>query len=132
MATAWYYQVNGRDVGPVPPSALKQLANDGVVSHETPVRRECDATWTTAKHVRGLFPETTPEAAKSLSDILKKTPDDLKPIAADACLVCAERLSAEGNKVQAMLLYKGLSGEDQPKYVRLAATRGLLAAAKKE
>jgi len=74
----------------------------------------------------------TPEAAKSLSDIVKKTPDDLKPIAADACLVCAERLSAKGNKAQAMLLYKGLSGEDQPKYVRLAATRGLLAAAKKE
>ncbi|MGD0518388.1 MAG: HEAT repeat domain-containing protein [Thermoguttaceae bacterium] len=74
----------------------------------------------------------TPEAAQSLSDIVKKTPDDLKPIAADACLVCAERLSAKGNKAQAMLLYKGLSGEDQPKYVRLAATRGLLAAAKKE
>jgi len=73
----------------------------------------------------------TPESAKSLSDIVKKTPDDLKPIAADACLVCAERLSADGNKAQAMLLYKGLSGEDQPKYVRLAATRGLLAAAKK-
>ncbi|MGA2798595.1 MAG: HEAT repeat domain-containing protein [Thermoguttaceae bacterium] len=74
----------------------------------------------------------TPEAAKSLGDIVKNTPAELKPIAADACLVCAQRLSAEGNNVQAMLLYKGLSGEDQPKYIRLAATRGLLAAAKKE
>ncbi len=39
MATEWYYRINGKDVGPVPPSALRQLANDGVVSHETPVRR---------------------------------------------------------------------------------------------
>jgi HEAT repeat protein len=74
----------------------------------------------------------TPGAAKSLSDIIKSAPDELKPIAADACLVCAERLSAEGKKDQAMSLYKGLSGEDQPKYVRLAATRGLLAAAAKK
>jgi HEAT repeat protein len=74
----------------------------------------------------------TPEAAKSLGDIIKNTPDEFKPIAADACLVCAERLSAEGKKAQAMPLYKGLSGEDQPKYVRLAATRGLLAAAAKK
>ena len=74
----------------------------------------------------------SPEAAKSLGDIVKSAPDELKPIAADACFVCAERLSAEGKKAQAMSLYKGLSGEDQPKYVRLAATRGLLAAAKKE
>jgi HEAT repeat protein len=74
----------------------------------------------------------TPEAAKSLGNIVKSAPDELKPIAADACLVCAERLSAEGKNAQAMILYKGLSGEDQPKYVRLAATRGLLAAAAKK
>ncbi len=74
----------------------------------------------------------TPESAKVLGEIAKKAPDDLKLIAADACLACAERLATDGEKAQAMLLYKDLSGEDQPKYVRLAATRGLLAAAKKE
>lgn len=62
MATEWYYRINGKDVGPVPPSALRQLANDGVVSHETPVRRAPDANWTTAQHVRGLFPETAQTA----------------------------------------------------------------------
>ena len=74
----------------------------------------------------------TPEAARSLGDIVKKAADRLKAIAADACLVCAEGLSASGNKAQAIALYKGLSAEDQPKNVRLAATRGLLAATKKE
>ena len=74
----------------------------------------------------------TPEAAKSLSDFVKKAPDELKPIATDAYLVCAGRLSAEGKNAQAMLMCKGLRGEDQPKNVRLAATRGLLAAAAKK
>jgi len=34
---------------------------------------------------------------------------------------------AAGKKVEAMAIYKSLSGEDQPKHVRLAAIRGLLA-----
>jgi HEAT repeat protein len=72
------------------------------------------------------------EAAKSLGNIVKKSPDDLKLISADACLVCAERLSDDGKKAQALVLYKSLSGEDQPKNIRLAATRGLLAAAAKK
>jgi HEAT repeat protein len=74
----------------------------------------------------------THDAAKALADTLKKAPDQLKPIAADACLACAECMADNGKKAEAMLLYKGLSGEDQPKHVRLAATRGLLAAAKKQ
>jgi HEAT repeat protein len=82
--------------------------------------------------INALGKIATPEAAKSLGEIVKNAPDELKPIAADACLACAQRLSAEGKKALAMPLYKGLSGEDQPKYVRLAATRGLLAAAKKD
>ena len=58
MATEWYYQLEGRIVGPVQPSALKQLADDGIVLHGTPVKRGQDTRWTTAINVRGLFPET--------------------------------------------------------------------------
>jgi HEAT repeat protein len=74
----------------------------------------------------------TPGAGVALSGIVKKAPEGLKPIAADACLACAECLAADGKKAEAMLLYKGLSGADQPKHVRLAAVRGLLAAAGKK
>jgi len=70
----------------------------------------------------------TAEAAKALGDFQKKAPEALKPAAADACLTCAERLLAAGNKVQALLIYKTLSAADQPKHVRLAAMRGMLAA----
>jgi HEAT repeat protein len=74
----------------------------------------------------------TPVAGTALGSIVKKAPDALKPIAADACLACAECLAADGKKADAMLLYKGLSSDDQPKHVRLAAVRGLLAAAGKK
>ena len=74
----------------------------------------------------------SPEAGKVLGGWAKKAPEGVKPAVADACLACAERLLADGKKAEATALYKSLSGEDQPKHVRLAATRGLLAAAGKK
>jgi HEAT repeat protein len=49
----------------------------------------------------------------------------------DGSLCCAEGLLAEGKKAEAMAIYQSLGGEDQPKQVRLAATRGKLACAGK-
>jgi HEAT repeat protein len=83
-----------------------------------------------AAHALGTI--GTPEAANTLSQRAKTAPEPLKPAIADACLACAERLLADGKKPQAILLYKSLNTEDQPKHVRLAATRGLLAAAGKK
>ena len=82
-----------------------------------------------AAHALGLI--GNPEAAKALSQRAKKAPEPLKPAIADACLACAEQLLADGKKPEAVRLYKSLNSEDQPKHVRLAATRGLLAAAGK-
>lgn len=74
----------------------------------------------------------TPEAAKALSGVVKTAPEGVKPSVSDGLLICAERLLADGKKPEAMLVYKSLAGEDQPKHVRLAATRGLLAVAGKK
>ena len=74
----------------------------------------------------------SPEAAKALGGFAKKAPEGVKLAVADARLACAERLLADGKKAEAMAIYKSLSGEDQPKHVRLAATRGLLSAAGKK
>ena len=71
----------------------------------------------------------TPEAGEALTEWQKKAPEGITGAIADASLTCAERLLADGKKAEAVLIYKLLSGEDQPKHVRLAATRGLLAAA---
>jgi HEAT repeat protein len=71
-----------------------------------------------------------PEAATALVEAVKKAPDAVKPAVADGALACAERLLADGKKAEALTIYKSLTGEDQPKHVRLAATRGLLSAGK--
>jgi HEAT repeat protein len=49
----------------------------------------------------------------------------------DALLACAESLLAGGNPAEAMTIYKGFTGENHSKHVRLAATRGMLACAGK-
>lgn len=73
-----------------------------------------------------------PEAAKALGAFQKKAPESLRLAAADAYLACAESLLAAGKKAEATAIYKSLAGADQPKHVRLAATRGLLAATGKK
>jgi ubiquinone biosynthesis protein UbiJ len=74
----------------------------------------------------------TSEAGTALGLFVGKAPEKVKPAAIDACLVCAERLLAAGKKAEATLLYKPLTGPQQPRHVRLAATRGLLAVAGKK
>lgn len=72
------------------------------------------------------------EAAKTLGEVQKKAAAPLQAAVADALLCCAERMLGAGQKLEAMAIYKGLNSEDQPKHVRLAAVRGLLAAAGKQ
>jgi hypothetical protein len=63
----------------------------------------------------------SPEAAKALQAL----PESLA--VADALLACAEQLLADGKKADAMLIYTKLA-KSEIKHVKLAATRGMLAA----
>ena len=74
----------------------------------------------------------TSKAAKALADFQADAPEKLGPAVADAQLACAERLLGDGKKPEAMKIYMSLAKSDQPKHVKLAATRGLLAAAGKK
>jgi HEAT repeat protein len=74
----------------------------------------------------------TPEAGTALLAQAKTAPEGVKAAVADGCLVCAEHLLAAGKKPEATALYTALAGEDQPKHVRLAATRGMVAVAGKK
>ena len=71
------------------------------------------------------------DAAKALGAFVKKAPACMKIQAADACLVCADQLLADGDKAAATALYKELKGDDQPKHIKVAATKGMLTAASK-
>ncbi len=72
----------------------------------------------------------TAEAGAALQKAPDCTPARVCALA-DAMLECAERLAADGHKAAAKALYKKLAAADQPKPVRLAATRGLLSTAGK-
>jgi len=72
------------------------------------------------------------EAAKALGEFGKKAPKELQLVVADACLTCAERMLADGKKPAAMAIYKALAGADQPKHVKMAATKGMMAAMSKK
>lgn len=104
------------------------------------VRRDADS----ASALQGLWDHTDPqiaaaaiaalgaigssEAAAALGEIHSKVPEVLRATTADARLHCAERLLAADKKLEALAIYKALNAEDQPKHVRLAAVRGMLAA----
>ena len=83
-----------------------------------------------AAHSLGLI--GTADAAKALSACAKKAPANIKVSVADACLICAEQLLADGEKSAAIALYKDLKGGNQPKHVKVAATKGMLTAATKK
>ena len=71
----------------------------------------------------------TPAAAKALS--AAKPAAAARQAVTDGSLCGAEALLAESQKAEALAIYKSLMGQDQPKHVRLAATRGMLACAGK-
>ena len=71
------------------------------------------------------------EAAKALADAKPSQPE-VKQAVTDASLACAEALLADGKKTEATAIYKRFAGQDQPRHVRLAATRGMLAVAGKK
>jgi HEAT repeat protein len=73
----------------------------------------------------------SPAAGKALRGA-KAQDANVQIAVTDASLACAEGLLAAGNKAEAMMMYKGFAGDEQPKHVRLAATRGMLACAGKK
>ncbi len=74
----------------------------------------------------------TSAAAKELSKFAKKASANMKLPVADASLVCAEQLLADGKKSEAVALYKEFRGDDKPAHVKAAAMKGILTAATKK
>ena len=74
----------------------------------------------------------TPPAAKQLSRFAKNASASMKIPVADARLICAEQLLADGKKSEAVALYKELQGGDQPAHVKVAAMKGMLVAGTKK
>lgn len=52
----WYYRTTSGEEGPLRPSDLMNLARQGVINPETPLRRSDGEKWVAAKKLKGLFP----------------------------------------------------------------------------
>ena len=63
---------------------------------------------------------------KNLQAALARTEGMVRMAVADAVLLCAERLLAEGQRDQALALYASLSAADMPKPTRLAAMYAII------
>ena len=68
------------------------------------------------------------ESAAVLQSAIKATKTTKSPLI-DALLSCAESMIKQKKTKEATSIYSALTGMDQPRLVRLAATRGLLACA---
>jgi len=64
----------------------------------------------------------SPHAAAALEHKLRKAKGQVLEATADACLVCAEGLSAQGRGDEAQSLYAALRRPEVPKPARIAAT----------
>ncbi|MCX7826656.1 MAG: HEAT repeat domain-containing protein, partial [Verrucomicrobiae bacterium] len=69
-----------------------------------------------------------PAATGALTKALADVPAPVKPSVADGCLLCADRLLAQGNKKEATAICQRLRGKDFPKAIRVAATRMIILA----
>jgi hypothetical protein len=67
-------------------------------------------------------------AARELQAALARAAAPMRATVADACLICAERLLAAGNRTRALSLYAALTAPDAPKAARLAAMNAIIAA----
>jgi hypothetical protein len=56
MASQWFYQVMGEQIGPISSAELRNLAQRGTVSCDTLVKNAPDGIWIPAISINGLFP----------------------------------------------------------------------------
>jgi len=70
-----------------------------------------------------------PQAVQALRAAKPKAPSAVRPVVADALLLCADQLLAAGYKKGASAIYKETYDSEKPEHVRTAAFRGLVLAA---
>ena len=85
MASQWFYQVMGEQVGPVSSSDLRNLAQHGTLSADTLVRKAPSSDWVLAERVQGLL--STPTATTPHPPVTvpaEKRPSAKAPLAGTA------------------------------------------------
>ena len=96
MASQWFYQVMGDEVGPVSAADLRNLAQNGTVARDTLVRKAPDGAWVLAERVQGLCgrPEPVREDVSPVSHPDSPSPPPRLPPDVKACPFCGEEILA--------------------------------------
>jgi SPP1 gp7 family putative phage head morphogenesis protein len=111
VALQWFYEIAGKQAGPVSSAELLALAQRGVIVHDTPVRKGPDGKWVSARRVRGLFPApnaTSPSTPTVTSEPTQDQPAEAipqkpsQPLASDVYIVSATPPSEEPSQFTAV------------------------------
>jgi HEAT repeat protein len=81
---------------------------------------------------RALGSIGTPQAAKSLEDVLAETPASGRLAVSEGLFRCAETMAAHGQRGEALAIYERLSRAEVPQYVREGATKKVQALRQEE
>jgi len=87
MASQWFYQLMGEQIGPVSSTELRNLAQRGMISTETQIANAPNGPWVPAARVKGLFaapngmppstPVTQPPPVPCHNDVAQDEPSGL-------------------------------------------------------
>ena len=104
------------------------------------VRRDPKAVSVLVKELKDADPEVASaaavalgriggaEAANALDQSLASAPDAVRPAIAQGCILCAEKLLAQGKSADAVKLYDAVRAANVPRQKMLEATRGAILA----
>lgn len=109
MASKWFYQVMGSQVGPVSSAELLSLARRGTITHDTLVRKGDNGDWVFAERVKGL-----PFAAHSADEANEKRESDEQCFESAISEACASMNLSRQTRVtesQAPLVLEGRQGK---------------------
>jgi len=76
MASQWFYQVMGKQIGPISAADLRNLAQGGTIAGDTLVRKAPDGAWVLAERVQGLFSTSN---VKTPQPVIAPAPAKTKP-----------------------------------------------------
>jgi GYF domain 2 len=63
MSARWFYEIDGREGGPISTVQLQLMANSGMLQPQHKIRKENSEQWSVAGEVRGLFAPSQPTPA---------------------------------------------------------------------
>ena len=101
MASEWYCEIAGREIGPLTPQQMKAMAAKGQILPSDCVRRGARGEWILARQVKGLLADDTsaPPAAPPAPPVVSPVPPVVQPAAPPVIRIKTDSSPTEGGAV---------------------------------